>query len=241
MEKTTNIRRIADRLMRHPLLRDISFETILDFTIDFIGLVGAPTLFEEKTAVLEVKEYRAALPCDYVSMIQVRTAKKEDGSTPRHRAHIAYRYSTDSFHMSPDKPDVGRGGTDLTYKIQGCIIYTSTKDTPIEIAYNAIAVDSEGYPLIPDDASFLRALQAYIKKEWFTIKFDEGKIQPIVYKQAIQDYAWAVGDCETSFIRLSLDKAESLFNSWKTLILRDNEHKSGFVNNGAKEYLTLQP
>lgn len=241
MEKTTNIRRVADRIMRHPLLRDVPFETILDYTVDFLQIVGVPSLFEEKTALLHVENYRCMLPCDYVSMIQVRTAKKVDGIEPNHRSHISYRYSTDSFHMSNEKPDVGRYGTDLTYKVQGYVIYTSTKDTDIEIAYNAIATDDEGYPLLPDNSSFLRALEAYVKKQQFTILFDLGKLQPAILQNAQQEYAWAVGDCETEFNRLTLDKAESLFNSWRTLLIRDSEHRHGFVNNGAKEYLTIQP
>ena len=49
MEKTTNISRIADRIMRHPLMQDISFETIVDYTLDFIQIVGCPQFFEEKT------------------------------------------------------------------------------------------------------------------------------------------------------------------------------------------------
>lgn len=241
MEKTTNIRRVADRIMRHPLLRDVPFETILDYTVDFLQIVGVPSLFEEKTALLHVENYRCMLPCDYVSMIQVKTAKKVDDIEPNHRSNVSYRYSTDSFHMSKEKSDVERYGTDLTYKIQGCVIYTSTKDTDIEIAYNAIATDGEGYPLLPDNPSFLRALEAYVKKQQFTILFDLGKLQPAILQNAQQEYAWAVGDCETEFNRLTLDKAESLFNSWRTLLIRDSEHRHGFVNDGAKEYLTIQP
>lgn len=241
MEKVTSIRNAVSRIKRHPLLQDVPFETIVEYLVDFIQIVGCPSLFEEKTAIIDIHNYRGMLPCDYVSMIQVRTAKEVDGTTPRHRAHIAYRYATDSFHMSSNKPGIGRYGTDLTYKVQGSAIYTSTEDTQIEIAYNAISVDKDGYPYLPDNPSFLRAFEAYVKKQWFTILFDMGKIQPAIFNQALQDYAFYVGDCESEFNRLSLDKAESLFNSWRTLIVRDNEHKSGFVNNGAKEYLTLQP
>ena len=139
----------------------VSFETILDYLVDFIQIVGCPQLYEEKTQVISIKDYKGLLPCNYVSMIQVRNAPPPDDHIaddyPGIRRHSAYRYAGDSFHMSPDKPDVGRGGTDLTYKIQGCIIYTSTKDKPIEIAYHAIATDPEGYPLIPDNPSFMRA------------------------------------------------------------------------------------
>ena len=101
MEKTTNISRIADRIMRHPLMQDISFETILDYTLDFIQIVGCPQFFEEKTAILEVNKYRALLPCDFVSMIQVRV------NDPRYsNIHDSYRYSTDSFHFSETKNTV---------------------------------------------------------------------------------------------------------------------------------------
>lgn len=241
MEKTTNIRRVADRIMRHPLLRDVPFETILDYTVDFLQIVGVPSLFEEKAALLHVENYRCMLPCDYVSMIQVRTAKKVDGIEPNHRSHISYRYSTDSFHMSKEKPDVGRYGTDLTYKIQGCVIYTSTKDTDIEIAYNAIATDGEGYPLLPDNPSFLRALEAYVKKQQFTILFDLGKLQPAILQNAQQEYAFYVGQCQTDMIMPSIDQMESLTNLWTALITRANEHSKGFVNLGSKEYLTVQP
>lgn len=227
--------------MRHPLLRDVPFETILEYTLDFIQIVGCPSLFEEKTTVIKIEDWRGVLPCDYVSMIQVRTAKEVDGIEPNHRSHISYRYSTDSFHMSKEKPDVGRYGTDLTYKIQGSVIYTSTKDTDIEIAYNAIATDGEGYPLLPDNPSFLRALEAYVKKQQFTILFDLGKLQPAILQNAQQEYAFYVGQCQTDMIMPSIDQMESLTNLWTALIARANEHSKGFINSGSKEYLTVQP
>jgi hypothetical protein len=41
-------------------------------------------------------------------------------------------------------------------------------------------LDDEGYPLLPDEPTFLRALELYIKKQWFTILFDMNKISPAV-------------------------------------------------------------
>lgn len=245
MEKTITCKVLADRIRRHPMLQDVPFETILDYLVDFIQIVGCPQLYEEKTQVIPVKDYKGLLPCNYVSMIQVRNAPPPDDHIaddyPGIRRHSAYRYAGDSFHMSPDKPDVGRGGTDLTYKIQGSVIFTSTKDKPIEIAYHAIATDPEGYPLIPDNPSFMRAFESYVKKQHFTILFDMGKIQPAVLSQALQDYAFYVGQCQSDLIMPSIDQMESITNSWNTLIIRANEHAKGFINNGSKEYLTLQP
>lgn len=52
---------------------------------------------------------------------------------------IAYRYATDSFHLSKSHD----GDTDRVYKIQNNMIFTSRKDEDVEMAYRAIAVDEE--------------------------------------------------------------------------------------------------
>lgn len=155
------------------------------YTVDFIRIIGMPPIFTEKTAELEIKDYRAALPCDFHEMIQVRTNHEKCG----HYVGGVFRYSTDNFHMSDNKHE----SPDLTYKIQGRVIYTSIKEGTIEIAYRAIAVDDEGYPLVPDKSPFTRALELYIKKQCFTILFDLGKINQAVYANVQQEYAFAVG------------------------------------------------
>lgn len=228
-EQYTNVRLILDKILRHPLMQDLSLESAVDYTVDFMRIVGVPNMFMEKTGILKIEKYRAMLPDDYYQMIQVRKVK---GGT--------FRYSTDTFHMSESEEPDDRNIPDFTYKIQGNIIYTSMEDGEIEISYQSIATDEEGYPLLPDNSSFTRALGLYIKKEYFTTLFDMGKIQATVLNQALQDYAWAAGDCQTEFNRLSLDKAESFYNSWRTLITRDTEHRTGFINNGTKERLKLQ-
>ena len=228
-EQYTNIRLILDKILKHPLMQDLSFETVVDYTVDFMRIVGVPNMFLEKTVVIEVNNYRAMLPCDYYKVIQIR---KPGGPT--------FRHSSDSFHMSEYKDFNNRPISDLTYKIQGNIIYTSIENGEIEMSYKAIAVDDEGYPLLPDNSSFTRALGLYIKKEHFTPLFDTGKIDFRVLQNVQQEYSWAVGDCQTEFNRLSIDEAESFYNSWRTLLLRDTEHRTGFINNGTKERIKLQ-
>lgn len=238
MIQTTNIRRILDRVMRHPMMRDIPFETAVEYTVDFISLMGTPAIYEEKTAVIQIHDWRGPLPCDFEHMIQVRMA----GSQHSRRwdnccllpMHPVYRATQHSFHLSDLKPDSLKTG-ELTYKLQGMVIFTSTKDVDVEIAYNGFMVDDEGYPLLPDNASFLRGLENYIKLQWFTVLFDMGKISQAILNNTQQEYVWAAGDAQSEFSRLSLDEAESLFNSFKTLLPRNNEHWRAFFTNGSKE------
>lgn len=238
MIQTTNIRRILDRIMRHPMLRDVPFETAVEYTVDFIQLMGTPAIYEEKTAIVKVQGWKGALPCDFEQMIQVRVAPIQSCHRWRNCSPLVptpvYRYSTGSFHLSDFKPNEVFTG-EMTYKVQGTVIYTSTKDIDVEIAYKGFAVDDEGYPLLPDNTSFLRGLENYIKLQWFTILFDMGKISQNVLANTQQEYAWAAGDAQSEFSRLDLDKAESLFNSFKTILPRNNEHWRTFFTEGSKE------
>ena len=230
MQQSVNIRETISRIKRHPLLQDIPFETLIDYLLDFIQIVGAPNLYEEKIADVKVEEHRGVLPCDFINCIQVRQKAKP---------HSAYRYATDSFHLKPEMHKVGECEI-LTYKIQGNFIFTSKRKDDLEISYRAICVDEEGLPLIPDNPVFKRAFESFVKKEWFQILFDLGKIQANVFTSAQQDYAWNVGCCETEFKRLTIDEMETLSNVWKGLLLKDDEHRKGFKNTGEREHIKVQ-
>lgn len=220
-EQYINIKVVLDRILRHPLMQDLSLETAVDYTIDFMRIVGMPRMFTEKVVRITIDKYRALLPCDYYQTIQIRI--------PGGHALV---YSTDSFHMS-------NKGNPSTYKIQGNIIYTSIESGELELAYLAISTDEDGYPLLPDNSSFTRALELYIKKQWFTILFDLGKITSAVLQNTQQEYAWAVGDCQSEFNRMSIDQMEAFSNSWRTMILRDHQHSSGFIGDSSRQTLNI--
>lgn len=230
MDKYISIKEVLDNILEHPMLSDVSFERAVNHCVHFMRIVGCPRMFEEKTTLIDIKDYRGVIPCDFNDIIQVRT-HSDCGNN-----YKVFRHTTDNFHMSEDKQD----SFDLTYKIQGNIIFTSIKEGTIEIAYNAFAVDSEGYPMIPDNSSFIRALELYIKKQCFTILFDMGKISHQVLNQTLQDYAWAVGQAQSDLIRPTIDQMQAITNSLNTLIPRVSEHRNGFVNHGSAEFIKLQ-
>lgn len=230
MDRYISIKVILDNVLDHPLLKDMSFERVINHTINFIRIVGCPRMFYEKTELVDIKDYRGLMPCDFNEIIQVRTKVDNSGS------YNTFRYSTDSFHVSDSKQD----SVDYTYKVQGSVIFTSMKEGTVEIVYNAIPVDCDGYPLIPDNSSFTRALELYIKKQCFTTLFDVGKITPAVYNNVLQEYAWAVGQAQSDLVRPTIDQMQAITNSLNTLVPRVNEHSTGFINNGSMEKIKLQ-
>lgn len=223
-----------DKLTRHPLLQDISFETVVDYAVDFIRIVGTPPSFIEKTIDIDIKEYRGVLPCDFYQVIQVRDMNHPNDS------HPAFRHTTDSFHMSNHREEEYKHDNhrELTYKIQGGMIITSVPKGKVEMAYMAMPIDEEGYPLIPDNSSYSRALELYIKLQWFTVLFDTGKISAQVLSNTQQQYAWAVGQAQTDLIRPTIDQMESITAAWNKLLPDiTKDHANGFIHEGTKEHI----
>ena len=224
----TNIRVILDRLLRHPLLTDLNLETAIQYTLDFISAMGLPNVYVDKIETIDIKEYRGELPCDLISINQVRL----------HKNGIALRAMTDNFNAYPTHDhdrDCERG--EPSFKTQGRVIFTSIREEKVDISYKAIMLDDDGLPLIPDNSVFLKALELYIKKEWFTILFDMGKISPAVLNNTQQSYAFVAGQCNNEFLIPSVSEMEAITNSWNQLIPRTNEFRNGFKNLGNKEYI----
>lgn len=227
-----SLKTIVDKALRHPLMTGISFEAIIDYCVDFMRIVKCPNIFQEKYTTFEIKDYRSTedLPEDFYEVIQVKSS------------NVHMRYSTDSFHVAlpydskgalpEDYVENSNREGDFTYKIQGNKIYTSFRDGTIEMSYMAMPIDEEGYPMIPDNSKFTRALEAYIKKQWFTILFDLGKLQPQILQNTQQEYAWAVGACESEFKHLTLDKAESFYNMWRSSLMGIKQYSVGFNSLG---------
>lgn len=225
-----NIRVVLDRVLRHPLLTDLTLEAAIQYTIDFISIMGLPPLYIDKVETLQIENFRAILPCDLISINQVRL----------HKNGMALRAMTDNFNAYPTHDHEERDWWERgepSFKTQGRVIFTSIRHEKVDISYKAIMLDDEGLPLIPDNSIFLKALELYIKKEWFTILFDMGKISPAVLNNTQQSYAFVAGQCNNEFLIPSVSEMEAITNVWNQLILRTNEFRYGFKNLGDKEYI----
>lgn len=246
----TNIRRVLDDITDHPLLRDVTLEQVIRHTIRFISLHGYPQLYQDKIDTVDIKDFRGLLPCDLISIIQVKDLKTD----------VCLRSMTDTFTpgLRP-KPDMRNQPKDLlnnmkppvdtyippmqeyreepSFKTQGRIIFTSFPEGRVEIAYKAIPVDEDDFPLLIDNETYLNALEAYIKVKVFTVKFDTGKIQAGVLSNAQSEYAWAAHLLQSEMITPSMAEMESMTRYFNTFIKPVRQFDNGFKDLGNREYL----
>lgn len=246
----TNIRRVLDDLLEHPMLKNLTLEQVVRHTIRFISLHGYSKFYQDKVDTVDIKDFRGLLPCDLISIIQVKDMD----------SGICLRSMTDTFargmEPKPDnryqprdllnnvKPPVDtyipprkEHCEELSFKTQGRVIFTSFPNGKVEIAYKSIPVDDDGFPLLIDNETYLNALEAYIKMKVFTILYDEGKIQGGVLSNAQSDYAWAARQVEMEFTMPSMSEMESLTRMLNTMIKPVSQFDQGFKHLGDREYL----
>ncbi len=82
-----NIREILSRVTEHPLMKNVTLDAASRYILEFIRLVGLPKIYIDKIVTIDINEYKGLLPCDLVSIIQVRESHSK----------ICMRSMTDSF------------------------------------------------------------------------------------------------------------------------------------------------
>ena len=236
----TNIRRVLDSLHDHPMLSDLTLEQVVRHTIRFISIHGYSKLYQNKEVDVDIHEFRGLLPCDLISITQV----KDDCSG------ICLRSMTDTFtpglvpsslhiphpHM-PYIPPKAPGHGEPAFKTQGRIIFTSFPEGRVRVAYKAIPVDEDGFPLLIDNENYLACLEAYIKKQVFTVKFDQGKIAAGVLQNAQTDYAFLAGQLASEFQIPSYSEMQSITNYITSILPSMRNFDQGFKHLGGREYI----
>lgn len=209
-----SIKEVLLQVLDHPMLQDVTLEQAIRYTLQFITKFGFNNIYEDKEVTITIDNYRAVLPCDLVRIIQV---KNKDG--------ICLRSMTDSFNPNDKSID------NSTYKVQGNIIFTSFKDGDINIAYKAIPVDENGFPLLIDNPLYIETLELYIKNKVFTILFDQGKLNQAVLQNAQQQYAFNAGQLQSEFTIPDYAEMESIKNQWCNIIQNNNHFLRDFNYN----------
>lgn len=226
-----NIRRVLDDILDHPLLSDVTLEQVVRHTLRFIGLHGYSKFYQDKIAEVEIKDYRGVLPCDLISIVQVKNTK----------THLCLRSMTDSFTpgLKPYPPQHKQQYTQVegTFKTQGQVIYTNFPEGCVEVTYKAIPVDEDGFPMVIDNENYLACLEAYIKKQVFTVKFETSKIPQNVLRNAQIEYGDLCDQLRSEFNTPSYDEMQAITNIYNTLIPRMSEFYTGFKTLGSQERL----
>ena len=233
--KYVSYKRILEKLHQDYGFKDkIEWSVVLEWIGDGMDLIGANETYINKvtgmdalTPTIKIEGYRGALPCDLYKCIQ---AREYCTKTPM-------RYSTDTFHLvdNTERSPNYNNNSDYTYQFNNNYIFTNFKTGEVEMSYIAFPIDDDGYPMIPDDVKFIRAMVDHVASMILKRQLLNNEISMPVYRELMQDIMFSMAAAHTRATLQNLDQAESFKNALLRSIPKLNHHSDGFVYLGQQE------
>lgn len=210
------------------IVEDVDITDVIEWAGECIELIGVPDSYSNKTFNIEIKEGRGILPCNIMYIRQVIFS--DNGKT------CAMRYNSSNFHRYVEnKCNDYAVNSELTYILNDDCIFTSFSDGEVIISADVFAIDEKGFPLIPDNIKFIKAVEYYIREKIDYKLWRVGKIQKDVYEKTVQDQLWYLGAAQSSGVMPNADRLESIKNNWIRLIPKINQHQDYFSSFGQQE------
>jgi hypothetical protein len=151
----------------------------------------------------------------------------------RLNTYPAIRESLESLLLSratrPSTRDTFTASGDYTYVITPGYIKTALKTGYIMLSYQAVPVDNEGYPMIPDDESFEEAIYWYINMKLTYPEWKMGRVRDAVYYDAKSSWNYYRKQAYGNAMMPNIDQLESIKNAWLRLVPEIHEHGNAFA------------
>lgn len=233
--KTISLKTILWKVLGNPLATDLTYEQAAEWAAEAIPLLGSPLVFDDIVSdpLIKVVNYKAAMPSNLIAIRGVRLITDTDNFENN---SIALRYATDIYHSGINCSTDSEGNiVEYTYSVQSGVIFTSFEEGYIQIAYQGLGVDKDGYPLIPDESKTKLALEYYILHRFLEPLWMVGKITDKAFSYIEQKRHFYMGSASTSMKLQGIDHAESIMNTINRLIINTKAHGDFYKGSGMKE------
>lgn len=135
-----------------------------------------------------------------------------------------------TFAINSDMAVVGNPSYDqTTYKINENYIFTNYESGFVYLSYQAIPVDKEGFPLIPEDTKYKEAVKAYLRMKIDYMLHRRGMLTRDIYQEAVQFWSFRCGQAQNEAKMPSIDQLQGIQNQQKLVMNRF--HHSNFFRN----------
>ena len=206
-----SINDILFRVYRNPILKNVRKVDVVEYTKSLINLLHIPITYEEKSIKLKIVDYRAILPKELKNVRGVSMVSSTGDIGIRVKA------STDQ-RVQHNRKTTDVKADAIAYKWVPGWIYTEFKAGEVEVIYEAFRLDTNGFPLLPDNESLLLAIENYIKVQYFTILVETGHMTMAILEKAEQQYSWYAGQATQYFDTPTEDEAENIVSALTNLL-----------------------
>lgn len=221
---------IANKIIKNPLLKDMNYEDIIDHALSVIKIIKVPGVYHQESCYLDVTDHKVAIPKNALNIKTVDMVFQD--------RLIPMTISTSSLFNQVDKikeENLSNMNSCGKYTITNSLIKTSFESGKIFVTFDTIVVDENNIPMVPDSEALLRAIEAYIKLQAYTILADIGKLSERSLQRAETEYYFNVGKAQTEFQEfINEDHMESFLNGWTQMFPSQNDHLDRYNRTGNK-------
>lgn len=220
----TNFKNVFWNIKKEPFTEDLSLEDAAEHALDFLKSLNISDALILKDESLKIEEHTATLPKNIMNLRGVRYRMCEDDDIGPMLLPSSGLYQ--------DKWD-----DDGTYILKGCNLYISAKDGYVDVSYDTLPLDDEGFPLIPEFGSFPKAVALDVAVKHAKYLYYLGKIPQGIFQHMEQQRAWYVAQAIEQLRTPTYDEAVVIGNTMNRLITDVDLHAKGFKGMGGKEKL----
>ena len=249
----TSIKRVIAKVYLDLQLSEDTYpiNDFLEWASEAVERLGvAPALVTKTTGKNEepytiLKDHFAKLPLDLFRINQIAYSKTSNG------LFYPMRYSTGSMDnwgscpyddnfSEPNAIAPMRSGVfteEPVYVVKPGYINSNARNGYLMISYQAIQLDEEGYPYIPDMQSYIDAIYWYILMKYFYAKWIRNEISEKIYYDAKSSWNYYCKQAVAEMLMPNMDQMESIKNVWVRLIPEINAHNTFYSTIGEQEYV----
>lgn len=255
--KYTHISTVLEKLYRDYGL-EVPKSDAMEYIWENIGLMGRPEILVSDVKDVEIYEYKGMLPVELYSFLGCREKSTKIPLLPtRGRYGLTnnnYTPNYDVFYSTYNKVEengalvddintslvstgyslsdflTSEGNSQYKYNVVNNTIFTSIKQTVLEVAFLGFPVWEDGTPMIPEDQKILRAIVNYIAervafKMMLTDRLSERK-----WGYIRDEAQWATGSAMNYMKLPSVDVMEGIKNQTIRLFPKQYVWENGFEN-----------
>lgn len=216
---------------KNPLVTNLTIEDAAESALNLLKTLKLPLSTVTEVITENIVDYKVKLPN---SMVQVNSVRQ-------HKSGTNLLWSSNPFFTSERDRSIKQCGCEPgTYVLQECNIITSFEDGKLDISFERLSVDEDGFPMIPDNASLENAIRYQIISDHLESLWYVGKITDKVFQHAQQQRDWYVGQASSALKLANLDHAQALANSINRLIIDTRAHEKNYRNFGRSETIKRQ-
>ena len=223
------------------LKEEEDFINFIEWGSEALEHIGVFEQLETKSLCIPITFYKGELPQDLVYLNYVGYGNQNLLPTTNLQGPLDLGNVSDTINADTglairlgEKLDLITTGTFSpngnvnTYSISYGYIRIGKETGNIHISYQAMPMDNEGYPLVPDDVSFREAVYRYIVYKWLYSQYIRGTVSPNVYNDAETKWHWYCGQAGSKAQMPSLGQMESIAKSYLSLKPNTQQFKNFF-------------